>query len=94
MRPEIWRMSSPGSSHPIRRPRPQTARRFSQAICPEKKGFGPSKWRTDVGTQRDLQQTATPPAFDLDFPKDWQERVKNRSRAHDDGKGKSHYEGA
>src|SRR5262249_34512510 len=32
-----------------------------------------------VGASRDLERTGTPPAGDLDFPKDWQERVKNRT---------------
>ncbi len=36
--------------------------------------------RSDVSVQRDFQKSATPSSRDVDFPKDWQERVKNRTR--------------
>jgi hypothetical protein len=36
--------------------------------------------RGDAGVQAELEQSATPPTRDVDFPKNWQERVKNRVR--------------
>lgn len=36
--------------------------------------------RGEVSALRDLHQTATPPSRDVDFPKDWTEKVKNRTR--------------
>lgn len=37
--------------------------------------------RNLAGLNRELEKSATPPAGDLDFPKDWRERVKGRTSA-------------
>jgi hypothetical protein len=34
-----------------------------------------------AGVQRDLERSATPPAGDMDFPRDWAERTKGRNTA-------------